>query len=45
VGLFRLTFLNGWLVLGVELYFLVIYDISDNELRNKVADFLKAKGL
>jgi len=33
------------MVLGVELFLLVIYDISDDELRNKVADFLKAKGL
>jgi len=37
MGLFRLTFLNGWLVLDVELYLLVIYDISDDELRSKVA--------
>jgi len=29
----------------VELYLLVIYDISDDELRTRVADFLKAKGL
>ncbi|AET32450.1 hypothetical protein P186_1013 [Pyrobaculum ferrireducens] len=30
---------------GVELYLLVIYDISDDELRVRVADFLKSKGL
>ncbi len=29
----------------MELYLLVIYDISDDELRLKVADFLKAQGL
>ncbi|MGC9171174.1 MAG: CRISPR-associated endonuclease Cas2 [Thermoproteus sp.] len=29
----------------MELYLLVIYDISDDDLRLKVADFLKAKGL
>ncbi|MEM1598923.1 MAG: CRISPR-associated endonuclease Cas2 [Pyrobaculum sp.] len=29
----------------MELYLLVIYDISDDELRVKVADFLKSRGL
>ncbi|NPA23822.1 MAG: CRISPR-associated endonuclease Cas2 [Crenarchaeota archaeon] len=29
----------------MELYLLVIYDISDDDLRNKLASFLKTKGL
>jgi len=29
----------------VELYLLVIYDISDDNLRNQIATFLKTRGL
>ncbi|WP_333639633.1 CRISPR-associated endonuclease Cas2 [Pyrobaculum aerophilum] len=29
----------------MELYLLVIYDISDDDLRNKVSEFLKSRGL
>lgn len=29
----------------MELYLLVIYDISDNNLRNELANFLKSQGL
>ncbi len=29
----------------MELYLLVIYDISDDDLRNRLASFLKTKGL
>ncbi len=29
----------------MELYLLVIYDISDDDLRNQIATFLKSKGL
>ncbi|MEM1627575.1 MAG: CRISPR-associated endonuclease Cas2 [Sulfolobaceae archaeon] len=29
----------------MRVYYLIIYDITDDNLRNKVADFLKKKGL